>query len=80
MGTRSKVGYNERCEKRGPLSGVAFHRALGVHENAEQYNRHERRAAKAKLRHHAKFIRKHQSEKHRTRLEQALVRRLGVTL
>ena len=58
MGTVSKQGWNDRCTKRGPVSGQALYEAWQVLDNQRAHNRHERRRARAVIRKQAKFVRK----------------------
>ena len=57
-----------------PLSGSEFSECLDVMENPDRYNRRSRRAARSRLRKHAKYIRKHVDEKDRTPVQTSFLR------
>lgn len=66
MGTRSKTTWNDRCTRRGPLDGVELGRHLSVLGDLKGYARRTRREAKARVRHHARYIREHVRPEYRT--------------
>lgn len=59
MGTRSKMGWNDRCTVRGPQGDKVVVDALEILTAPKNYVRRERMWAKKVLRKYIKFVTKH---------------------
>ena len=73
MGTRSKMGWNERCQHRGPSSQDTLVEALEAVHYPPAHNRGARRRAASIIRSQGRFIEKNVPAERRSEVQQEVV-------